>query len=80
MAAPKYIHEKVNRLQKALIQVANLTDDIIQWCDDKNVDGLDIACEYQIDNPYEFDLKGLHEELDTIADSNYEPAENSDGF
>lgn len=70
MAAPKYIHEKVNRLQKALIQVANLTDDIIQWCDDKGEEGVDIACEYQIDNPYEKDLKGLLEELDAIADGN----------
>lgn len=80
MAAPKYIHEKAKRLQKALDQVAKLNSDIIQWCDDKNVDGLDIACEYQLDNPYEFDLKGLHEELDTIADANYEPAENSNWF
>ena len=71
MAAPKYIHEKAERLQKALDTVAKLTDEIEQWCDSKNVNGYDITYTFKLDNPYEFDLKGLHGVLNTIADGNY---------
>lgn len=71
MAAPKYIHNKAERLQEALNQVAKLTDEIEKWCDSKGVDGQDITYTYQLDNPYEFDLKGLHGALNTIADGNY---------
>ena len=72
MAASKSIKKKAEQLSKALDLVARLASDIEDYADKHGVDGQQFFYENRLDMVYEFNLGELLENLDKVADGEYE--------
>ena len=70
MAAPKCIKAKAEALDRALAQVARLSNEIEAWYASKTDDYVaqDFYHDEHLDIPWEFDLESVLEELDKVAD------------
>lgn len=70
MAAPKYIKDKAEQLDRALNKVAKLAFDLESWYESKTdtYAANEFFSEEHLDNPYEFDLDSVLEALDKAAD------------
>lgn len=70
MTAPKYIKAKAEALDRALGQVAKLSNELEAWYASKTDDyaAQDFYNEQRLDMPWEFDLESLMVELDKAAD------------
>ena len=71
MATPKYIINKAKALNKALVQVARLAEELEDWVEkqDTDIDAYDFFLDNHLDNPYEFNLAELLESLDEVANN-----------
>ena len=72
MAASKSIKSKAEQLSKALDKVARLANEIAAYADKHGVDQDQFFYENRLDMAYEFDLSELLENLDAVADGEYE--------
>ena len=70
MATPKYIKMKAEQLERALNMVAKLSNEIEDWYGKKTdeYEACEFYCEFHLDNPWEFRLTEVLEELDSVSD------------
>lgn len=68
MKTAKTMSKKAEQLSKALNRVWKLADEIEEWAEQNGVDGADFAYRQKLDNPYEFDLEALLDEIREIGE------------
>ncbi len=70
MAAPKYIRDKAEQLDKALNRVAKLSFDLQNYYESKTdaERGQQFFYEQRLDIPWEFDLQSVLHALDEVSE------------